>query len=322
MTQTQDATLEQLKNETELLAGYATDVVYRLRYQTMRYEYISPAAERLLGFSPHELMNMNFRSLILETRLVSEGMRAIASFDALEQNRKTGNTLKWQADYRVRTKDGRTIWVADVSYPWFDENGAMIGSIGSLRDITDRVIAQNALHHALLNSQHHDFETGLPNRHQFFERLDGELKRQRRSRTEVAVMVVASENLKETQREHGDTAAQVLMRHIAAGIRKGLREVDVLARLEDDAFGVMLPETSMQGAFWVGERIREQLLSTDCRTAGGNILGTNVVIGISSSRFDEKQSASDLYKMAQSRLFIARHSTASPICSDTAISLH
>jgi diguanylate cyclase (GGDEF)-like protein/PAS domain S-box-containing protein len=319
---TQDATLAQLKHETELLAGYATDVVYRLRYNTMRYDYISPAAERLLGFTPAELMNMNFRSLILETRLVSEGMRAVASFDALEHNRKTGNTLKWQADYRVRTKDGRTIWVADVSYPWFDENGAMIGSIGSMRDITERVIAQNALHQALLASQHNDYETGLPNRHQFFERLDAELKRQLRSRTEVAVMVIASENLKDVQQQHGIGAANNLMRHIAAAIRKGLREVDVLARLEDDAFGVMLPDTSMQGAFWVGERIREQLLSADCRAANGSILNTNVVIGISGSRFDEKHSASDLYKMAQSRLFIARHSTTSPICSDSVVSLH
>lgn len=317
-----DTTLARLQYETDLLASYATDVVYRLRYDTMRYDYISPAAQRLFGYTPAELMQMNFRSLILETRLVSEGMRAVASFDALEQNRKTGQTLKWQADYRVRTKDGRTLWVADVSYPWFDDHGAMIGSIGSMRDITDRVIAQNALHQALVASQLHDLDTGLPNRHQFFEHLESEIKRQRRTRGELCVMIIASENLKDIREQHGNASAQTLLRHIGLGIRKGLREVDMLARIDEESFGVILPETPMQGAFWVGERIREQVLAASCRSASGYILNTNIVIGIASARMDEKQTASDLYKMAQSRLFIARHSNTTPICSDTAVSLH
>ena len=72
-------------------------------------------------------------------------MQLVQSFARLEEKRKKGHVQKWQADYLLRTKEGLKIWVADISYPWFDKKGAIIGSIGSLRDISDRVAAEAAM---------------------------------------------------------------------------------------------------------------------------------------------------------------------------------
>ena len=127
-----------MNNEIDLLTSYSSDTVYRLRYNSMTYEYVSPAIVRLLGFSPDEMKQINFRSLILETKMVSDGMKNVTSFNELEKARKKGNASKWQADYLMRTKNGRKIWVTDISFPWFDDEGNVIGSVGSLRDITDR----------------------------------------------------------------------------------------------------------------------------------------------------------------------------------------
>lgn len=290
------------------LAGYATDMVYRLRYDTMRYDYISPSVEKLLGFSPEELKRINFRSLIIETRMVSEDLRPVTDFGGLESNRKQGKTLKWQADYRIRTKDGRTLWVADVSYPWFDDSGAMIGSIGTLRDITDRVQAEDAYLHENLRLHTVDGVTGLPLRNQFFERLEAELKRQRRLRNEVGVMVIGVEHFAEFTREHGEEASQHLLHHVIAIIRSTMRETDALARIEEDSFGLCLCDTSLQSAFALAERIREQVVTSVFRTPAGKLFPCTITLGLSGSRFDEKRSASELFKTAESRLFIARHS--------------
>ncbi len=130
-----------LRAEIELLTSCSRDVVYRLRYDTMQYVYISPSVTKLLGYSVDELMKINMRSLILETRIVTDGMKPVESYKNLEENRKKGAVQKWQADYLMKTKDGREIWVSDISYPWFDKKGAIIGSNGSLRDITDRMAA-------------------------------------------------------------------------------------------------------------------------------------------------------------------------------------
>jgi diguanylate cyclase (GGDEF)-like protein/PAS domain S-box-containing protein len=290
------------------LAGYTTDMVYRLRYDTMRYEYISPSVEKLLGFSPEELKHINFRSLILETRLVSEDLRPVTDFQGLESNRKQGKTLKWQADYRIRTKDGRTLWVADVSYPWFDESGAMIGSIGTLRDITERVQAEDA--YLLENLRLHTMDgvTGLPLRNQFFERLETELKRQRRQHNEVGVMIISIERYAEFSRDHGEDAATHLLQHIIQIIRHTMRETDVLARVDEDSFGLCLCDTSLQSAFALAERIRDQVTTSVFRTPKGSLYPCSINLGLSGSRFDEKRSASELFKTAENRLFIARHS--------------
>jgi PAS domain S-box-containing protein len=108
----------------------------------MKYDYVSPAVKRLLGYSAAELKRMGLRKLILETRIIGGGIKKVRSYKPLEENRKRGEVVKWQADYLVKTKDGRKIWVSDISHPWFDKKGAIIGSIGSLRDITDRVEAE------------------------------------------------------------------------------------------------------------------------------------------------------------------------------------
>src|SRR5262245_45828274 len=111
-----------LQDEVALLTTYSSDTIYRLRYDTMQYDYLSPAVERLLGYTPEEIRQMPFRDLILETRIVSEALKAVDSFEPYEDSRKRGEVKKWQADYLMQTKDSRQIWVSDVSYPWFAED--------------------------------------------------------------------------------------------------------------------------------------------------------------------------------------------------------
>ena len=140
----------------EVLAQHnaaSSDVVYRLRYDSMTYEFISENIAKLLGFTGEELSRIGLRNLILETRLVTDGMRKVDDYSEMEAARRDGKLLKWQADYHVTTKDGNVLWLSDVSHPWYDESGAIIGSIGMLRDITERVRAEEeggAFDHALI----------------------------------------------------------------------------------------------------------------------------------------------------------------------------
>ena len=90
--------LSALKSEVDLLTSYSADTIYRLRYDSMTYDYFSPSITRLLGFTPHEIKKINFRALIIETRIVTNGMKTVESFDDLEKSRQSGDVNKWQAD--------------------------------------------------------------------------------------------------------------------------------------------------------------------------------------------------------------------------------
>jgi diguanylate cyclase (GGDEF)-like protein/PAS domain S-box-containing protein len=311
-----------IKAEIELLQGHGGDVIYRLRYETMRYDYISPAIEKLIGFTADEVMEMNLRALIEETRLVKDGLCPVESFEPLEDSRKRREVLKWQADYRMRTKDGRRIWVADISYPWFDESGAIIGSVGTLRDITERVEAESKVMEEAARSRQVDPLTRFGSRAVFFHRLEEELKRVKRSRQDVAVLALCIDDLDALQATHGRVTAERVLRETADQVRSCLRETDLPARVAENEVGICLPDTQAEGAFWVGERIREAVLRHQFTAEDGQLLGVTVSLGVAAARFDEPQNAQDMFKTAQSRLFIARHTGKNRVSVDELMNLH
>lgn len=315
-------TINELKSEVALLTSYSTDVIYRLRYDTMKYDYISPSVTKLLGYTSEEMQRINIRNLIVETKIINDGMKTVDSFDKLEDTRKKGEVSKWQADYLMKTKDGRRIWVSDISYPWFDEKGAIIGSVGSLRDISERIDAENAVKEELKRIANTDPLTNLYNRRVFFEKLDDEIKRMKRSRTEFAVLLLDIDHFKKINDTHGHDVGDFVLIEVSKLIRDCLREIDIAARLGGEEFGLFLPETNATGAFQVAERVRSTIAKhTFMADAKNNRpLGCTVSIGLVTVRFDEDTDATRLYKLADTRLYIAKNSGRNQVCGATPVS--
>ncbi len=317
------ASMRELKSEIELLTSYSTDTIYRLRYDTMKYDYISPSIVRLLGYTPEEMKRLQLRSLIQETRIVSDAMRPLESFGALEESRKQGRVSKWQADYLIRTKEGKTIWISDVSYPWYDHEGAIIGSVGSLRDITDRVEAESRARGEIQRMAATDLLTGLSNRHAFFTRLEEELKRIKRSRDDLSIVLIDIDHFKKINAQHGQEIGDRVIQGVADIVRECMRETDLAARIGGEEFGIILPETPAEGAFWVAERIRSQVARQVFEGGSKTMpLGCTVSIGIAGARFDEQLDASTLYKSADTRLYIAKHTGRNQVSMDELMELH
>jgi len=307
----------ELRDEIALLTSCSTDTIYRLRYDTMQYDYISPAVSRLLGFTQDEIKQMNIRSLILETRIVAGTMKPVESFDPLEEARKRGDVDKWQADYLMQTKDGRRIWVSDISYPWFDKSGAIIGSVGSLRDITERAEAEARAADEIARMADTDLLTGLSSRGYFFTRLDDELKRIKRSREELSVLLVDMDYFRNINHNYGQQLGDKVLQSVARIIASCLRETDTGARVGGEEFGIILPETPQSGAFWVAERIRSSVAKETFDLGEENhLFGCTVSIGIASAHFDQNINAETLYKMADQRLFIAKQTGRNQVSMD------
>lgn len=315
-------TINELKSEVALLTSYSTDVIYRLRYDTMKYDYISPSVTKLLGYSCEEMQRINIRALIVETKIINEGMKTVDSFDRLENTRKKGEVSKWQADYLIKTKDGRRIWVSDVSYPWFDDNGAIIGSVGSLRDISDRISAENKVKEELKRIANTDPLTGIANRRVFFEKAEDELKRIKRARGEFSMLLLDIDHFKKINDNYGHDVGDFILIEITKVIKNCLREIDIPARLGGEEFGIFLPETNGQGAFHVAERVRSTIAKhTFMADAKQNRpIGCTVSIGITTARFDEETDATRMYKMADTRLYIAKNSGRNQVCGVTSAS--
>ncbi|MCD6035096.1 MAG: putative Diguanylate cyclase [Rickettsiales bacterium] len=316
--------IRRLASEIELLSSYSTDVIYRLRYSDMEYDYISPSVVKLLGFTPQEMKGVNLRSLILETRLLSQGMKKVLSYNALEHKRKQGGIHKWQADYLIRTKEGKTIWITDVSYPWFDEKGTIIGSIGSLRDITERVMAEERAREELARLAHTDALTGLANRREYFRRLEHELKRAHRTKGDLCILLIDVDYFKRINDTYGHSIGDFILAEIASILQQCVRETDVAARVGGEEFGILLTDTPSSGAYWVADRIctriREHVFFADERRKVP--LHCTVSIGVAGKDLDGMMDAASLYKEADTRLYIAKHTGRNRVSMDEVVNLH
>lgn len=310
-------TINELKSEVALLTSYSTDVIYRLRYDAMKYDYISPSVTKLLGYSCEEMQRINIRALITETKIVNDGMKTVDSFDTLEDTRRKGEVSKWQADYLMKTKDGRRIWVSDISYPWFDDSGAIIGSVGSLRDISDRIAAENKVKEELKRIANTDPLTGISNRRVFFEKSEEELKRIKRGHGQFSMLLLDIDHFKKINDTYGHDVGDFVLIEVTKVIKQCLREIDIPARLGGEEFGIFLPETGAQGAFHVAERVRSTIAKHSFMAdAKQNCpIGCTVSIGITTAQFDDDMDATRMYKMADTRLYIAKNSGRNQVCA-------
>jgi diguanylate cyclase (GGDEF)-like protein len=89
--------------------------------------------------------------------------------------------------------------------------------------------------------------------------LRREAKRASRSGRPLSLLFIDLDGFKGVNDAHGHLSGSRALVEAAAVIRGSARETDVVARFGGDEFALILPDTGGDGAFSVGERIRERI---------------------------------------------------------------
>jgi two-component system cell cycle response regulator len=93
----------------------------------------------------------------------------------------------------------------------------------------------------------------------FYKRLHYELCRARRYKRTLSLMLVGIDRLDLIRDQFGEEAKEALIRSAAKIVMSGIRDVDLPGRCREDVFGVILPETPVEGVEVAAERIRTKL---------------------------------------------------------------
>jgi len=117
------------------------DVIYRLNVQTGLYEYISPSAETVVGFSPEELMALDTETAL--SMIHPDDLPAMRA--ALARLEDTG---KGELEYRQLAKNGEYRWISNNMYLIKDSAGRPLYRNGNIRDITQNKLSEKALRKA------------------------------------------------------------------------------------------------------------------------------------------------------------------------------
>ncbi|WP_024328541.1 diguanylate cyclase domain-containing protein [Thioalkalivibrio sp. ALR17-21] len=142
----------------------------------------------------------------------------------------------YHLEHRVVLPDGGLRHVRVEGEISRDADGRPQRVLGMVRDITrDKQSEQRLWHQA-----HHDSLTGLPNRSLLQEHLRQALSRARRNGTRLALLVCDLDGFKPVNDRLGHDAGDVVLVTVAARVRSGVRESDVVARVGGDEFVLLL----------------------------------------------------------------------------------
>jgi diguanylate cyclase (GGDEF)-like protein len=118
-----------------------------------------------------------------------------------------------------------------------------------------------------------DLLTDLPTFNHFARRLGDEFARSRRIGKKVSVVLIDVNNLSAVNKEYGVRAGDEVLRHVARAVESTKRFSDVVARLGDDEFGVLLMDTGEEGVTAFIDRLEDRLArdSAVAEVGGRNI---------------------------------------------------
>jgi len=104
--------------------------------------------------------------------------------------------------------------------------------------------------------------TGLANRTRFTTALEREFARAERKRLPLALVLGDLDDFKGVNDRHGFRVGDEMLKAFGATLRRCVRDIDVAARIGGEQFGILLPETDLDGATQFAERLRAELRET------------------------------------------------------------
>lgn len=137
--------------------------------------------------------------------------------------------------------------------------GLLVGIVWLWTNYKDYVEAPPKKEGDTTNDDANDELTDLPTYNYFSRRLNDEFSRARRMGRQVSVVLIDVNNLTAVNKEYGVRAGDEVLRHVARAVDSTRRYNDVVARLGDDEFGVILLDTGDTGVNAFVERLDERL---------------------------------------------------------------
>lgn len=107
-----------------------------------------------------------------------------------------------------------------------------------------------------------DAKTGLLTLQSFRTLAEGEISRARRHGRDLVAVMVDLDGMKSVNTLRGHLAGETVLASIGAVLRGSMRAEDVVARFGGDEFSLLLPDTDIEGALVLVERLRVAIAST------------------------------------------------------------
>jgi diguanylate cyclase (GGDEF)-like protein len=211
------------------------------------------------------------RLLVVHARSIAAGRSVRGSLSAANLAREAERVVADAVQALVRSEGAVTARINDRTLAQIQTSERLrryvtwllIGSVGGLAGLFiayRRVqVRERAAQSRIERLAHFDTLTGLPNRALLIDRLNQESARAKRGARPFAVLMFDLDGFKKVNDTWGHAAGDQLLRQVGTRSRACVRASDTVGRLGGDEFLAILPETTLEGAQGVAEKLRTSL---------------------------------------------------------------
>lgn len=233
--------LRESEERYRMLAEHSSDILMQLRLDG-RLAYVSPAIQRIGGYTPDDLVGRDVRSMISPDDLA----KVEAAHAAILANPHESHSF----DYQAVTADGSRRWFESRARALVDSDGTPFATLSVIRDISSRKEAEQLLTAAAMT----DPLTGLPNRRAF--RVQAERVLATDAARAGCIAIIDLDHFKKVNDMHGHDGGDAVLCQFAQQAQVILRKGDTVARLGGEEFALLLPGSSVEQALVTCERLR------------------------------------------------------------------
>jgi diguanylate cyclase (GGDEF)-like protein len=148
--------------------------------------------------------------------------------------------------------------------------------------------------------------TGLLNRRYLEERLAEELRRSERENYAMSFLMIDIDDFKYYNDHNGHQAGDLALEMVAQCLKSVLRAADIASRYGGEEFCILLPQTKLDEAILIAQRIRQRVEDAHVPHGQKQPLGV-VTVSIGVSAFDEiHQTPAAIIGGADRALYIAK----------------
>ena len=163
---------------------------------------------------------------------------------------------------------------------------------------------ERAFHETLLDQSTKDPLTGLGNRGATLAELQSRFDLSRRHDRPISVVMCDLDHFKQVNDQYGHGAGDIVLAGFGERVRQSLRGSDLAGRIGGEEFVLVLPETDLEGAELLAERLRVSLSETAHPLPTGS-LHVTCSLGVA-QRAAEDKDAGRLLARADEALYDAK----------------
>ena len=253
-------------------------IPWRIDWATMRFTYIGPQIEELLGWTPDSWISVNDWA----ARICEEDRQKTVDFCVAQSQQGVDH----EADYRALTRDGDEVWIRDVVHVVRRADGSVDSLVGFMFDITARKRAEDKimqLQSELEVLSYRDSLTGVANRRMFDTLYPVEWAKARATGEPLSLVVIDIDYFKQYNDYYGHVQGDECLRRVAGAMDESAsRSRDLCARLGGEEFVLVLPATDQEAARNVAERGRKLLAQAEiahARSGVGRLVTVSLGVG-------------------------------------------